>query len=302
MSKLSKINTLSQGGGGALKYNSPLNCERKNTFTNFCSQCFYKGINAKIELNPGSKLGFTLAEVLITLGVIGIIAALTIPNLMGAYRKRVVETELKKSYSELAQAIQRSEADNDAAIYWAWPYQYGVGQISDTEEFFQHYLAPYLKINSKVKKNNQNYLVYDSTNIEQTWLSDSSKNMSNWHELADGRAIMFNSYTTISGDLATAKKGTVGRFFILTTNRGHKKFVTGKNLFSFVLEIRGKNLVPTVNDWPTWTCNSLTTQRENFINLCKHYTGSSGVPSSAYCTYLIYCNNWKIPDDYPIKF
>ena len=37
------------------------------------------------------KRAFTLSEVLITLGIIGLIAALTIPNLMGAYRKRVVE-------------------------------------------------------------------------------------------------------------------------------------------------------------------------------------------------------------------
>lgn len=31
---------------------------------------------------------FTLAEVLITLGIIGIIAALTIPNIIAGYRKK----------------------------------------------------------------------------------------------------------------------------------------------------------------------------------------------------------------------
>lgn len=34
---------------------------------------------------------FTLAEVLITIGIIGIIAALTIPNLMGLYRKKLLK-------------------------------------------------------------------------------------------------------------------------------------------------------------------------------------------------------------------
>ena len=42
------------------------------------------------------NIAFTLAEVLITLGIIGIVAALTIPNVTSKYRKKVVETELKK--------------------------------------------------------------------------------------------------------------------------------------------------------------------------------------------------------------
>ena len=51
------------------------------------------------------KRAFTLSEVLITLGIIGLIAALTIPNLMGAYRKRVVETRLKKFYSAITRQL-----------------------------------------------------------------------------------------------------------------------------------------------------------------------------------------------------
>ena len=46
-----------------------------------------------------SKTGFTLAEVLITLGIIGVVAALTIPSLMTAYNKHITETRLKKFYS-----------------------------------------------------------------------------------------------------------------------------------------------------------------------------------------------------------
>lgn len=41
------------------------------------------------------KRGFTLAEVLITLGVIGIIAALTIPNVTAHYRKKPLKLNLK---------------------------------------------------------------------------------------------------------------------------------------------------------------------------------------------------------------
>lgn len=40
--------------------------------------------------------GFTLAEVLITLGIIGVVAALTLPALVQNYRNQVVETRLKR--------------------------------------------------------------------------------------------------------------------------------------------------------------------------------------------------------------
>ena len=41
--------------------------------------------------------GFTLAEVLITLGIIGVVAAMTIPNLISNYQDKVLETRYKKA-------------------------------------------------------------------------------------------------------------------------------------------------------------------------------------------------------------
>lgn len=49
---------------------------------------------------------FTLAEVLTTLMVIGIVAALTIPNLMNSYKKNVYTVSLKKMYSVLISAMK----------------------------------------------------------------------------------------------------------------------------------------------------------------------------------------------------
>jgi len=49
------------------------------------------------------KKAFTLAEVLITLGIIGVVAAITIPSLIANYQKRVIETTLKEDYSIMAQ-------------------------------------------------------------------------------------------------------------------------------------------------------------------------------------------------------
>lgn len=55
---------------------------------------------------------FTLAEVLITLGIIGIVAALTIPSLINNYQKTQYITGLKKAYSEFNQALLQMANDN----------------------------------------------------------------------------------------------------------------------------------------------------------------------------------------------
>lgn len=57
------------------------------------------------------KLAFTLAEVLITIGVIGVVAAITIPTLVTSYQKRMTVNRLKASYSKLAQALEAASDD-----------------------------------------------------------------------------------------------------------------------------------------------------------------------------------------------
>ena len=52
------------------------------------------------------KAAFTLAETLITLTIIGVIAALTIPNLISSYQKHTYVVGLKKAYSQLQNAMK----------------------------------------------------------------------------------------------------------------------------------------------------------------------------------------------------
>ncbi len=68
---------------------------------------------------------FTLAEVLITLAVIGIVAAITIPALVNNYRERVTVTGLKKMYSTLTRAYQLAVAEYGTPENWNLEkYQY----------------------------------------------------------------------------------------------------------------------------------------------------------------------------------
>ena len=83
------------------------------------------------------KYGFTLSEVLVTLGIIGVVAALTVPSLMQNAQKRVLVTTLRKVHSELSQAIQNAMSDkyaveiSDAGIF---------KDQSSVQAFFQDYL------------------------------------------------------------------------------------------------------------------------------------------------------------------
>lgn len=58
------------------------------------------------------KIAFTLAEVLITLGIIGVVAAMTIPSLIQSYKEKATVTAVKQSYSIFAQALKMVTIDN----------------------------------------------------------------------------------------------------------------------------------------------------------------------------------------------
>ncbi len=88
----------------------------------------------------GNKKGFTLAEVLITLAIIGVVAALTIPAVVKNYQKTQTTSKLRKAYSTINQAYNNSQAEN--GMYQTWDKGEDIG----AEEFFNRYWKPYLKV------------------------------------------------------------------------------------------------------------------------------------------------------------
>ena len=60
---------------------------------------------------------FTLAEVLITLGIIGVVAAMTLPSLIASYQEKVIVVQAKKSYSGFLNTLNRMKADEDIVDY-----------------------------------------------------------------------------------------------------------------------------------------------------------------------------------------
>lgn len=80
---------------------------------------------------------FTLAEVLITLGIIGIVAAMTVPALINKYKNKQAVVQLQKAYSELSQVINRASVDFGPAYEWSdW---------DNAETITRNYILPYYK-------------------------------------------------------------------------------------------------------------------------------------------------------------
>lgn len=92
------------------------------------------------------KQAFTLAEVLITLGIIGVVAALTLPSLISKNNTAAMESKLKKTYSVLSQSLlfAAGELGGLDAV------EFKDGNTESTEEMFYTYLEKYLKISKSV--------------------------------------------------------------------------------------------------------------------------------------------------------
>ena len=58
-----------------------------------------------------SRSAFTLAEVLITLGIIGVVAAMTLPSLVNNYKEKELVSRTKKLYSNVQNAVLLAQKD-----------------------------------------------------------------------------------------------------------------------------------------------------------------------------------------------
>lgn len=83
---------------------------------------------------------FTLAEVLITLGIIGIVSALVLPSKIEDYQKRKTAIAVKKAYVELNQVLEMSMKDHGDPS--TWDYQ----TAGELVPWVQTYIEPYVKV------------------------------------------------------------------------------------------------------------------------------------------------------------
>ena len=87
--------------------------------------------------NFKEKTAFTLSEVLITLGIIGIVSALTIPTIIKKYNAVQTISKLKQAHSLLNNAYLLSVIDNGRYAQWE------IG--NNAEVYINTYFKPYFK-------------------------------------------------------------------------------------------------------------------------------------------------------------
>lgn len=81
--------------------------------------------------------GFTLSEVLITLGIVGIVATITIPTIISKYKHAETTTRLKKFHSTMQQMILKAREEHGEVNTW--------NRNVPHEQFLRTYFAPYLE-------------------------------------------------------------------------------------------------------------------------------------------------------------
>lgn len=228
---------------------------------------------------------FTLAEVLITLGLIGVVAAMTMPTLIQKNNNRVVETRLMKFYSAINQAIKMAEVDYGDKKDW---YETGLNGAefdkdgnpvpgsSNQERWFNKYLRPYMKVVKTETLNDEGrFMVY----------------------FADGSAMAVSRGDYISdlifypGDPVRCLKKYSGRFDSL--GKCAFMFYYNPNCTSASCKYHyDKGAEPYKIGWDG--------EKESLYTHSS-YACSKTIGNNHLCTAVIQMNNWKIPDDYPYK-
>ncbi len=230
------------------------------------------------HLITSQKSAFTLAEVLITLAIIGVVAAMTIPTLISDYKKKVVETKLLKVYSTVNNAIKLSSVDNGPIE--SWP-NFGLSSqttatYDDALAWCNKYLIPYMRILKTEKYPDNEYVVI--------YLPDGSL-------LLVANYIYDTTFYTDANALQNPKTGINNFRFRLGINIDYSKVSTPEKMaYSKLI----KGFEPYVYAWDGTYEGAKYSTLESPYGCYENY--------KALCTKLIQLNGWKIPDDYPYNF
>ena len=226
------------------------------------------------------KCAFTLAEVLITLGIIGVVAAMTLPTVINQYEKKITVVKLKKAYNTLANIAQRGYLDNGNVT------NTGSVTADNTKEFFDKYWLPYLN-NPKVSPNGiypygefMPYTIRGGTPLTEAIYTQYSQ----------GR-IFFTTSEGISYYVNCMYWGTD------TNGNQVAKFSTSQWV---AVDLNGTTPPNTLGKDVFWFTISFT---ENVVRPYGYNTSKSTIDTSCqttgfYCAAKIINDGWEIKDDY----
>ena len=228
------------------------------------------------------KKAFTLAEVLITLGIIGIVAAMTLPTLIGKYQKKQMVTQLKKAYTEISQLLKMSELDNGSMEYWDYTLS--------GEDFYYRYIKPYLKKVKEIPNREfKKYMVYKNLNgtkcTGEVWCTQGD---SYYSYLSNGVVLGVMSHPG----------QTVYKAVTIDVNGQKNPNQLGKDVFVFSISKTEKSLVPYGFSDAGHGGGCFNDYDRNKIKTGHDYS-CNNANKGIWCAALIMTDGWEILDDYP---
>ncbi len=212
------------------------------------------------------KFGFTLAEVLVTLGIIGVVSAMTVPTLMQNYQKKSYVTQLHKVYNEIQQASLQYITDRNALNL----KEAGLNSNSAAETFVRTYFKVVQECDSMDDcfASADEYKKLTGTTVDGYGRSHKS------FVLANGAAIR----PIISGD--TGAVLNIG----VDINGKQGPNILGRDLFWFYLYSDG-----IIDDYGTSAPLTKEKREENYNNSCNNTSGGAGG-----CFGKILNDNWEM--------
>lgn len=198
--------------------------------------------------------GFTLSEVLITLGIIGIVATLTIPVLNKFFTEVNINSSVKKFQSTLSQALAKYALDNDCVGNLANCGLFNNGASENEAGHLAAWTAlkPYFKIfkdcgtgiNKGCFATNVNYIWLNKTNASYDYLGDLDGMIQAKGILADGMSIWINDYadnciTDRTNSSGPSPLSNVCAQVIIDINGSKKPNQVGKDTFFWYIAKNG---------------------------------------------------------------
>lgn len=246
------------------------------------------------------RAAFTLAEVLITLGIIGVVAALTMPVLISNYRKQVTETKLKQTYSILSNATSKliSETGIPFSSYYVITMHNDVCPSTAT-----HLEECADSLYEDVIKSNNIKIINEYDHSYPLWYSTLISNAVN--DEGAIAAVYHGKWFTLPNGCSVGIYN--GSFSVITDNLSENRkveLIGGKNYFQFQpANIDNQNTIKEILPGlapMTQTERKRYNTRADLINACKS-NELGGVVNIA-CSQLFIEDGLRFSDDYPIKF
>ena len=193
---------------------------------------------------------FTLAEVLITLVIIGVVAALAISPLINTYVESSTVAKVKKGLSILGQAKKLAELQNGSIEGW----DFGEGATAETAAQFWNYLKPHISLAKDCGSGTACYQNNDMFYLNGTQNNYFSANQSYYYKfvLSDGSIMWFRTGgANKTGKCSEANFGLQNAcaVFWYDVNGDKKPNTIGRDVFLYIMNTDG---VYPANDG---TCN-----------------------------------------------